>query len=66
MRLDGDAALALEVHRIEDLFHHFALGQRAGDLEKPVRECRFSMIDVRDNGEIPNELPIHVIRDLLL
>ena len=32
VRLDGDAALALQVHGVEDLLHHFALLQRAGGL----------------------------------
>jgi len=31
---DGDAALALEVHRIEDLLHHLALGKGAGDFRR--------------------------------
>ena len=30
---DGDAALALEVHRIEHLRRHFAMAQRAGELQ---------------------------------
>ena len=38
MGFDGDAALALQVHRVEHLLHHFALGQRAGHLEQAVRQ----------------------------
>ena len=61
---DGDPALALEVHGIEDLLHHLALGEGAGHFEQPVGQRRFSMIDVRDDGEIADELPIHVRRGL--
>ena len=53
--LDGDAALALQVHGVEHLLHHFALRQRAGRLEQPVRQRRFAVIDVRNDGEIPDE-----------
>ena len=34
VRLDRDAALALEVHGVEDLRFHLARLQRAGELEK--------------------------------
>ncbi len=36
VRFDGDAALALQVHRVEHLRHHFALGKRAGGLQQTV------------------------------
>jgi hypothetical protein len=36
--LDGDAALALQVHGVEHLLHHFALRERAGDLQQAVRQ----------------------------
>src|SRR5712691_7354935 len=56
---DGDAALALKVHGIEDLFVHFALRQRAGHFEQAVRERGLAMVNVRDDAEIPYELRIH-------
>ena len=52
LRLDGDAALALDVHRVEHLLDHVALGDRAGLLDQPVGERRFAVIDVGDDGEI--------------
>ena len=52
MRLDRDAALALEVHRVEHLRFHLARLQRAGQLEKAVGERRLAVIDVRDDREI--------------
>jgi hypothetical protein len=58
-RFDRDAALALEVHGIEDLRRHFALGERAGQLEQTVGQRGFAVVDVRYDAEIPDELGIH-------
>ena len=52
LRLDGDAALALDVHRVEHLLDHVALGDGAGRLDQPVGERRFAMVDMGDDGEI--------------
>ena len=62
--LDGDAALALQVHGIEDLFHHFALRKRAGDLQQAVGQGGFAVIDVRNDGEIADEFAVHSEREL--
>jgi hypothetical protein len=56
---DRDAALALQVHAVEDLRRHLTELQRAGELEKAVGERRFAVIDMRDDREIPNEPLIH-------
>ncbi len=58
LRLDGDAALALDVHRVEHLLlaRHFARVEPAGELDQPVGERRFSMVDMGDDGEIANIL----------
>ena len=55
VRFDGDSALALEIHRVEHLRHHFALGKRACRLQKAVRQGAFSVVDMRNDGEIPYE-----------
>ena len=52
LRLDGDAALALDIHAVEHLRVHFALGQAAAMLDQAVGERRFSMIDMGDDGEV--------------
>ncbi len=52
LRLDGDAALALDVHGIEHLLDHFARFEPAGQLDKPVGQCRFAVVDVGDNRKI--------------
>src|SRR5204863_320393 len=42
LRLDRDAALALELHRVEHLLAHLALGNRVRQLEDPIRERRLA------------------------
>ena len=59
MGLDGDAALALQVHGVEHLLHHFALGEGAGDLEQPVGQRGLAVVDVRNDREIADEFAIH-------
>src|SRR5580700_1395425 len=59
LRFDGDAALALQIHRVEHLFMHFALRERAGHLQQPVGERGLAMIDVRDDTKIAYELRVH-------
>ena len=59
VRLDRDAALALEIHRVEDLRFHLARLQRAGQLEKAVGERRLAVVDVRDDREVADVLWIH-------
>src|ERR1700694_1618072 len=61
MRFDSDATLAFQVHRVQHLLHHFALGQRAGHLEQTIGERRFAMIDVSDDGEVSDESGIHAV-----
>src|SRR6267143_1747583 len=58
-RFDGDAALAFEVHGVEDLFVHFALRERAGHFEEAIGERGFAVVDVRDDAEVSNELRVH-------
>ena len=52
LRLDGDAALALDIHGIEHLFLHLARLQAAGGLDQTVGQRRFAMVDMRNNGEV--------------
>ena len=63
VRLDRDAALALEVHRVEDLRLHLARLERAGQLEEAIGERGLAVIDVRDDGEVADEASIHRGRD---
>ena len=51
-RLDGDALLALEVHRVEHLARHLARVDRVGQLEQPVGQRRLAVIDMGDDREV--------------
>ncbi len=59
LRLDGDAALALEVHRVEVLRTHVAGLDGAGDLEDPVGQRRLAMVDVRNDREVADAIEVH-------
>jgi hypothetical protein len=47
--LDGDAALALEVHGVEHLLAHLPVGQSAAALDEAVRQGRLAVVDMRDD-----------------
>ena len=59
LRLDGDAALALEVELVEHLVLHVAQCDGAGCLEQSVRERRLAVIDVRDDAEVADPVEAH-------
>merc|ERR1711965_1004631 len=54
LRLDGDAAFALQIHGIQHLLLELAVGQPAANLNEAVRQGGFAVINVRDDGEIAN------------
>jgi hypothetical protein len=57
--LDGDSALALDVHRVEHLRLHLAIGESAAQVDDAVGERRLAVIDVRDDREITDVLHGH-------
>ena len=59
VRLDGDAALPLQVHIVQDLGLHLAPGHRAGQLQQPVAQRRLSVVDVGDNREVAKKACVH-------
>ena len=52
MGLDGNAALALEIHAVEHLRLHLAGLQGPGMFEEAVGQGRFPVVDVRDDGKV--------------
>ena len=56
LRLDRDAALALELHVVEELVLHLARGDRATALQDAVGERRLAVIDVSDDREVTDPL----------
>jgi hypothetical protein len=61
VRLNGDAALPLEVHGVEYLGLHFARGQRPGEFEEAVGEGGLAVVDVRDDREVADVTWIHFV-----
>ncbi len=59
VQLDRDAALALQVHRVEDLLAHQPLVQRPRQLDQPIGEGRFPMIDMGHDAEIADMILSH-------
>ena len=57
--LDGDAPLALEVHRVEVLLLHVARLDRARDLEDAIGQRRLAVIDVGDDREVADARQVH-------
>src|SRR5205823_12306082 len=52
LRLDRDAALALELHRIEHLCSHLASGHRVRELEDAIGKRGLAVVDVRDDRKV--------------
>ncbi len=61
MGLDGDPALALEVHGVEELVLLLALRDGLGELQETIRERGLPVIDVGDDGEVPGEFDGHSV-----
>ena len=59
MRLDRDAAFALQIHGVEHLCLHLARLKGARNFEQAVGQRRLAVVDVRDDGKISNVLRIH-------
>ena len=63
LRLDRDAALALEIHRVEQLLAHLPARDGVGHLEDAVGQRRLAVVDVRDDREVADLALIHVLNE---
>jgi len=54
LRLDGDAALFFDVHGVEHLLAHLAIGQSSTARNDPVGQRGLTVINVGNDGEITN------------
>jgi len=54
VQLDGDPALPLQIHGIEQLLPHLPLFHGAGGLDQAVGKGRLAVIDMRDDTEVSN------------
>jgi hypothetical protein len=50
--LDGDPALALDLHVVQNLLGHLTFGERAGLLDEPVGQGRLPVVDVGHDREV--------------
>lgn len=50
--LDSDAPFTLDIHGVEHLLFHFAISQSTTELDKPIGQGRFTMVDMGDDGKI--------------
>jgi hypothetical protein len=50
--LDGDAALALQIHAVQQLGTRLAIADGLGGLQQPVGEGALAVVAVRDEGEV--------------
>ena len=66
LRLDRDPALALELHRVEQLRAHQSRIDGVGQLENPVSERRLAVVDVGNDREVADvSLVGHLLRGYL-
>ena len=54
LRLDRDAALALDIHPVEVLGAHRPLVDHPGELQHPIGQRRLAVVDVGDDAEVPD------------
>ncbi len=59
--LDGDAALPLNVHVVEDLILHRPLVHALGQFQNAVGQGGLAVVDVRDDAEIADVVSCHVV-----
>ena len=52
--LDGDAPLPLQVHVVQELVLHLPFRHRVAQLQQPVSQRGFSVVDVGDDGKVSN------------
>ncbi len=63
--LDGDAAFALKIHRIQNLILHIAVGHRTRELDETVGERRLAVVNMSDDGKIADQRNISHLRRCL-
>ena len=54
--LDGDAALALEIHLVEELGALLAAAERLRHVEQAIGERALAVVDVRDDAEVADPI----------
>ena len=60
LSLDGDTALSLQIHIVQDLRLHLSLGQKTCLLYNTIGQGRFTVVDVGDNTKISDVLLLNI------
>ena len=60
-RLDGNAALALDIHVVQDLILHGALVHALGQLQNAVGQGGFAVVDMCNDAEVADVVSCHVV-----
>ena len=55
MGLDGDTPLALQIHPVQQLLLKIARGNGPGQLQQPVGQRGFAVVDMRDDAEVADQ-----------
>ena len=58
LALDGDAALALDVHPVQVLGPHLAVGHHPGELQHAVGKRGLAVVDMRNDAEVPDDAQV--------
>ena len=58
--LDGDAPLPLQIHVVQQLTLHLPLGDGAAGLQQPVRQSGLAVVNMGNDGKIPDFTLIHI------
>ena len=66
LRLDRDAAFALDVHRVEHLLLHLAIAEAAAALDQTIGQRALAVIDVGNDGEVADVVHDDCLRCLRL
>ena len=61
VRLDGDAPLLLEIHRVKQLILHVTLRNGSRAVQQPVGQSRLSVVDVGNDAEVPDSFDFHLL-----
>ena len=55
---NGNTAFTFDIHRVENLFGHFTLGQATGQLDQTIGQGRFTMVDMGNDRKVTNVLKV--------
>ena len=65
LALDGDAALPFNIHIVQNLVLKVSFIADSGELNQPVGQGRFPVINVSDNAEVSNIFHNSVLKKAL-